>query len=184
MNGGRVLLLLVLAVSVLANSGCSFLRPEQVEVESEEPVVYDRLSIDEPLPSEPEASVELILLDHLSDVQQWSPEQFDAQLPILENSYLHAPVTENRLSLAVTLGFGDCDKCDSTRALELFKEELESGSDERSIVFAALCVDLLEARANTIKAKKDLAKERRKVKGLQQKLDALTSIEESLHQRE
>lgn len=160
MNVWRILMSLALAVSALMVSGCASLPAEQVE------------------------SAQQGILDHLSAVQQWPPEQLDTQLPVLESAYVQDPVTENRLRLAVTLAFGDCDKCDSVRALKLFKEEVEAGNYNASTAFASLCVDLLEAKANTVKASKDLAKERQKVKELQQKLDALTSIEKSLHLRE
>ena len=165
----RLCMLLLVAQTALFVGGCANLRWEptqQVE------------------PAEPVQPAEQDILEQLRDVQQWSPEQFKAELPVLEADYANSPTVENRLRLALALGFGRCHQCDKRRALSLFTEAVDTGGDRPLAAFAALCVDLLETQAKIAAAGKQLAKEQARVEDLQQKLDALTSIEESLHQRE
>ena len=127
---------------------------------------------------------EQVVLEQLHTVQQWSPGQFESELPVLEQAYVQQPTEVNRLRLAVSLGFGRCHKCDSARALKLFKATLESAQDDAVIALASLCIELLEAKAMITENNSALLNEQQRIIELQQKLDDLTSIEESLHLRE
>ncbi len=124
------------------------------------------------------------VLEQYRSVQQWSPEQFDNELPVLEQAYVQVPSTINRLRLAVALGFGQCRKCDSDRALKLFNETLQASRNNSVVALVTLALDLLEAKATMAEKSSALQNQQQRLNELQQKLDDLTSIEESLHLRE
>ncbi len=132
----------------------------------------------------PQVSLEQRVLEQFHTVQKMSPEQFEIELPALELAYAQVPNTFNRLRLAVSLGFGQCQKCDSARALKLFKETLQSSQDDSVLALASLSIELLESKAMMTDKNLALANLQQQVKQLQQKLNDLTSIEESLHLRE
>lgn len=127
---------------------------------------------------------EQVVLEQLYTAQQWTPDQLESELPTLEQAFAQQPTTVNRLRLAVALGFGRCHTCDSARALTLFKETLESAQDDAVIALASLCIDVLEAKARIAENNAALLNGQQRINELQQKLDDLTSIEESLHLRD
>lgn len=124
------------------------------------------------------------VLGQYSEVQQRSAKQLESELPALENAYQRYPSDYNRVYLAVVLGFGDCGKCDRRRALKLFNETAESGRDVSMVTLASIFAELLETRARVDASSAQLQKEQQRIEELQQKLNALTSIEESLRSRE
>ena len=130
------------------------------------------------------APLEQRVLAQYRSVQQWSPERFDIELPVLEQAYAKVPSIVNRLRLAVSLGFGRCRKCDPARAHELFKETLQSSQNNSVVALVTLALDLLEAQATIADKSSALLNQQQRLNELQQKLDDLTSIEESLHLRE
>ncbi len=132
----------------------------------------------------PQVSLEQRVLEQFRTVQKMSPEQFETELPVLELAYAQAPNMFNRLCLAISLGFGQCQKCDSAHALKLFKETLQSSQDDSILALASLSIELLESKAMMTDKNLALANLQQQVKQLQQKLNDLTSIEESLHLRE
>jgi len=139
-----------------------------------------------PAVSEPavvSAPLELRVLEQFHAVQKMSSQQFKSELPALELAYAQTPNTVNRLRLAVTLGFGRCQKCDSGRGLKLFKETLQSDPPDSVAGLAALSIELLELKVRLADKNSALLDQQQQVKQLQQKLDDLTSIEESLHLR-
>ncbi len=124
------------------------------------------------------------ILDYFYGIQHWPLEDVDSHLSELEKAYATQPDEALRLRLAIVLGFGRCAECKPARAMNLFKEVRDTADDGASVVLADLCIDLLEARSSIAATNKQLVKEQQIVKELQQKLNALTLIEESLHQRE
>ena len=124
------------------------------------------------------------VLDYLHTIQNWPADRLEVHLEALEKAYAAQPDEALRLRLAIALGFGRCASCKSARAIKLFKAVRNTAEDGASVALAMLCIDTLEARANIAATKQQLAREQQQIRELQQKLDALTSIEESLHQRE
>jgi len=152
-----------LALLVLMMAGCAGL-PSQQSVALPVPAVQS-------------------VLEQFRTVQKISPGKINAKVPALELAYAQVPNTVNRLRLAVMLGFGQCQKCDSGRALKLFKETLESSSENSVVALASLSIELLELKAMIADKNSALLNQQQQVIQLQQKLDGLTSIEESLHLR-
>jgi len=124
------------------------------------------------------------VLEQVHSVKQWAPERLEGELPVLEQAYAQRPNTVNRLRLAVSLGFGRCHKCDSARALRLFKETLQSSQDNSVVALASLSIELLESKAMMAEKNSALVNQQQRINELQQKLNDLTLIEESLHLRE
>jgi len=156
-----------LALLVLMMAGCAGL----TSMPSQQPVASPQLSLVQSA------------LEQFRMLQKMPPGKIDRQLPALEQAYAQDPDAVNRLRLAVSHGFGKCKKCDSGRALKLFKETLESTPEDLVAALASLSIDLLESRAMIADKSSALLNQQQKVKQLQQKLDDLTSIEESLHLR-
>ncbi len=142
------------------------------------------------VPSEPRVSLvpqvplAQYVLEQFRIVQKMSAEQFEGEVLALEQAYAQEPNTVNRLRLAVSLGFGQCQKCDSVNALKLFKETLESSQDDSVLALASLSIELLESKAMMADQDLVVVNLQQQVKQLQQKLNDLTSIEKSLHLRE
>lgn len=124
------------------------------------------------------------VLGQYSEAQLRSSAQLEYELKALEKSYHRYPTDYSRVRLAVVLGFGACGKCDRARALKLFNETVQSGRDASMITLASIFSELLEARTRAVTHSVQLQQQRQHIDALQQKLDALTSIEESLHARE
>ncbi len=157
-----------LAVLVFIMAGCVHLPP----VPSPPPVSLS-----------PQLSLLRSVVEQLHTAQKMSPEKITAELLALEQAYARMPNVHNRLRLAVSLGFGKCKKCDSDRALKLFKKTPESNQENLVVALVALSIELLESKAVIEEKDSGLLRQQQQVKQLQQKLDDLTSIEESLHLR-
>ncbi|ALP52554.1 hypothetical protein Tel_04995 [Candidatus Tenderia electrophaga] len=136
-------------------------------------------------------TAEQAVLQQFAWVQRAAAEQLERELPALEEVFALQPVERHRLRLAVTLGFADCRGCDRQRAVELFQQSQREAEEDTTRTLAAMFLDLLETRTQLEARGTELARQRQAAQALQQqlgalqeKLDALTSIEESLHQRE
>lgn len=123
------------------------------------------------------------VLEQFRTVQKMSPKQLDSKVSALELAYTQVPNTVNRLRLAVAIGLGQCKKCDSGRALKLFQETQKSDQDKTVVALVSMVIELLESKAMIVDKNTALLNQQQQVKQLQQKLDDLTSIEESLHLR-
>lgn len=177
----RLLFSLVLASTILATGGCAnlFIDPPTA------PLIPPPEEKIPKLPPKPmPVSASQGILDYLYDIQDWTPERLDAHVAELENAYAVQPDEALRMRLAIALGFGSCPECKRSRAKNLFNEVLDTAQDGAALAMASLCIDLLEAKAKISATSRQLVKERTLANELQQKLDALTLIEESLHQRE
>jgi hypothetical protein len=126
-------------------------------------------------------------LKQFSRLQTLSPQRQADELSILEQAQSG---TMQRMRLAVMLGFGDCPRCDRKRAVELFRQLQANDEGAAAQVLAGLYLKLLESQAQLEASSKEVARQRQQMQGLKQqqdelqkKLDALTSIEESLHRR-
>jgi len=123
-------------------------------------------------------------LEQLGEIRQWSAARFVSELPVLEKNFSDDPSVGNRLRLAIALGFGECANCDPARAVELLQTLVASHTDGIEPELASLYLELLETRKMMAASQAQLLEQQRKLKKLQEKLEALTSIEESLHLRE
>lgn len=175
--------LLISAILILA-SGCTSLQSMWLSEPAAEP--ESAVPLVEPLISAGQAA-----LQQFAWVKRGSAEQLEGELPALEKAFAVQAQERNRLRLAVTQGFAECRSCDRQRAMELFKQAQQEGTDEVIRTLAGLFLELLEVQAQLDGRDKALARERQETKALRQqlealqkKLDALTSIEESLHRRE
>ena len=170
-----------LVLTVLFTGGCAklFTDPPTAPL-----VVTETAPVLESAPMEIPVSESQDILDYFHGIQDWTPERFSAHLSALEKAYAVQPDDALRMRLAIALGFGRCADCKPARAISLFNEVRDTAGDGVTVALASLCIDLLEAKAKITATNRQLAKERKLVKELQQKLDALTLIEESLHQRE
>lgn len=177
----RLLFLLVLVLTILLTGGCAslFIDPPAAQV------IEPPKKIIPALPPEPRpASASQGILDYLYDIQGWAPERLNAHVAELEKAYAVQPDEALRMRLAIVLGFGRCAECKQSRAKNLFDEVLGTAQDGAALAMASLCIDLIDAKAKISATNRKLVKERKLANELQKKLEALTLIEESLHQRE
>ena len=124
------------------------------------------------------------LLDEYGVMAAWSPGEAEAQLQKLEQTYKTYPTDENRVRLAVALGFSKSKMAEPKRALELFKETQSSAPGSSTGTLAGVFIELLETRSRLAGTRWALKKERNKVAELEQKLQDLASIEKSLLHRD
>ncbi len=124
------------------------------------------------------------LLDEYRQLGSWSPDETDAKLKDLQEAYDRYPTDENRLRLAVVLGFGKGGNAEQDHALELFKDTVVSSPNSTTGTLSGIFIELLNTRKHLSGTRWALKKERQKVGSLEEKLEALTSIEKSLHHRD
>lgn len=124
------------------------------------------------------------LLDEYSVMTSWSADEAKAQLAKLEQTYKQYPSHENRVRLAVVLGFGKGKVAQPKRAMHLFEETQKASPNTTTGTLAGLFIELLETREKLSGTRWVLKKERKKVAELEQKLQELTSIEKSLLHRD
>ena len=132
---------------------------------------------------------ERTLLDDYKQALDGSAAQNEAVLKEREQSYAQAPTDQNRMRLAIALGFGKGTAVDTRRALQLFDDEsnvvgvLHSDDARLAGLFAAVLRERLQNAVKVADAAKQMESERLRADELQKKLDALKSIEKSLRKR-
>ena len=124
------------------------------------------------------------LLDEYRLVDEWGVEESQQKIATLEKIYRQYPTNENRLRLAVVLGFSKGHSSDTKRALNLFEKTVASAPNTSTGTLAGIFIELLNTRKDLSGTRWALRKERQKVGSLEEKLQALTSIEKSLHLRD
>lgn len=177
----------LLAVVAMAVTACSQL-PMLWAPAAEQSVTVER----------PAPPADHVALQQYDWIKGKSAEQLSSEVRALSEGVALQPGAPQRLRLAVTLGFGQCPECEVERAEALLRQIEAEGETESSRALAGIFLQLLEAQAQIAAQRQELLQARQRIEttqqqrrslqhdlaALQQKLDALTSIEESLHQRE
>ncbi len=135
------------------------------------------------------------LLDEYRLLATWSPQQTAKKIAMLEKTYDRYPTDENRLRLAVVHGFGSSEKAQREWAMDLFKMTQASAPNSSTGTLAGLFLEVMKTRRELADTQEQLEKqlsqtrwtlkkERQKIKALEKKLKAVTTIEKSLHLRD
>jgi hypothetical protein len=127
-------------------------------------------------------------LEEWRRVSLMSEIQFKLAVKNREQEFERKPDPRTRLRLALLLATGPAPKRDQSRALVLLKGMDDDGASESAQALAALVMQMIEEQLwsgdKMTELKGKLSKADARIDELEQQLQALTNIEQSIQQRE
>jgi hypothetical protein len=127
-------------------------------------------------------------LEEWRQVSLLPESQFKLTLKNREQEFERKPDSRTRLRLGLLLATGPASARDQRKALELLKGMDDASATDSALALAALLVQMIEEqlwsgdKMTELKGKLDTAETR--IDELEQQLQALTNIEQSIQQRE
>ena len=127
-------------------------------------------------------------LAELDQTRQMTPNEIRETVQTWEQEFRDDPSAGNRIKLALLLTAGDAPARDPKRARELLEEldeaPVNTSDRELLIIMRQILDDQEQAGATIDKLNKQIKKQGRRIKELEQQQRALTDIEQNIQQRD
>lgn len=127
-------------------------------------------------------------LEELHASREMSPEELNNILAAREQDFLDNPSYDNRMRLVLLLAAGDKAIQDKSRALELLEGidtiPLSAGEQEMMIILRQFLEEQVEASGKLASLARQRTEQNQRIEELEQQLRQLTTIEQSIQQRD
>jgi len=127
-------------------------------------------------------------LEELHASREMSPEELNNILATREQDFLDNPSYDNRMRLVLLLAAGDKTVQDNSRALELLEGidavPLSAGEQEMMLILRQFLEERVEASSKMASLARQRTEQNQRIEELEQQLRELTTIEQSIQQRD